>query len=281
MKLKIYTLALVLAVILTVLGVRTFEHAIFLSSKEKILTTELNSIKLTSLKSLEISVIYMDRKALPPNTELEITLEDISKADTASTLIASQSLQIEGPPPFLTTIEYDTKQIQNNNKYNVRATIKVADNLVFTSTTNLDPFNKVLTKPIKIKVSRLPDSKAVYIDNKANSKFNNRYWKLVYLNKDQAIDSNESKQRYIRFSSEQNIITGFSGCNHFTGSFKANNGKLIMGPVTNTSKVCLKGMEQEQAFLKAIGEIAIYKVKDETLTVKDSNSKLLAIFNNR
>lgn len=248
----------------------------YTATAEKQVTAEV-----TAMKTLDINVIYLDRRMLPPNAVLEVTLEDISKADVTSVLIASQSLKDIGIPPYAVSIKYDASKIQDKHRYGLRAMIKVEDSLVFTSTTNIDPFAEGQTKPIEIKLDRVARAKTAESDNKSNVEFTDTYWKLMSLGENPAKLGVSEKELFIQFVADKNVIKGFSGCNNFTGAFEANQGKLTMGPVAGTRKMCMQGMEQEQAFLKSIGEFASYSVTGEALTVKSNKGVLIATFESR
>ncbi len=82
------------------------------------------------------TLAYRERIALPDNAVVTVTLEDISKADVASEKIAEQTYTTGGKQdPFDFELIYDVNKIKPNNTYNVRATIKVDDKLMFTTDT--------------------------------------------------------------------------------------------------------------------------------------------------
>ena len=53
-------------------------------------------------------------------------------------------------------------------------------------------------------------------------------------------------------TSEGRRVSGFSGCNRFTGSYELNESQLHFRPLAATNMACLEGMEQEQRFLEAL-----------------------------
>jgi uncharacterized lipoprotein YbaY/heat shock protein HslJ len=76
---------------------------------------------------------YRERMALPPDAVLEVTLEDVSKADTAAEVIGRARLDRLGSPPFRFEITYDPARIIANHRYAVRARILVDGKLFMTS----------------------------------------------------------------------------------------------------------------------------------------------------
>lgn len=82
------------------------------------------------------TVSYTERMALPDEARLVVKLEDVSRADAPSTVIAEQAIATAGqqvPIPF--TLTYDPGIIQPQHRYVVRAQIFYGDTLSWTSTT--------------------------------------------------------------------------------------------------------------------------------------------------
>ena len=59
--------------------------------------------------------------------------------------------------------------------------------------------------------------------------------------------------------------SGFSGCNHFTGSYQAAGDTLTFGAVAMTMMACADGMELEQAFGAALAETRSYRISGREL----------------
>jgi uncharacterized lipoprotein YbaY len=81
-------------------------------------------------------VTYRERIALPPNAVLQVSLQDVSRADSAAAVLGEQTIVTGGrqvPIPF--EIAYDPAAIDQRLTYAVRARITVDGQLLFTSTT--------------------------------------------------------------------------------------------------------------------------------------------------
>ena len=63
------------------------------------------------VRVIEGQVFYRERMMLPPGAELEVQLQDISRADAMATVIASVHITPEGGPPYPFAIEYDPGRI--------------------------------------------------------------------------------------------------------------------------------------------------------------------------
>lgn len=83
------------------------------------------------------TVTYRQRSALPQGAVVTVQLQDVSRADAPATVIGEQVIHPEGKQvPFSYSVPYDPKQIQENHRYSMRATITDSSGkLLFTSTT--------------------------------------------------------------------------------------------------------------------------------------------------
>lgn len=92
--------------------------------------------EVVNLQSVTGSVFYRERIALPDTAVVSVTLEDISLADKAAEVIATDSFITDGKQvPFEFKLDYDASKIVPNHRYNVRAKIAVDGKLRFTTDT--------------------------------------------------------------------------------------------------------------------------------------------------
>ncbi|QFI55200.1 YbaY family lipoprotein [Aeromonas simiae] len=92
--------------------------------------------------SISGTALYRARMALPPGARLEITLEDVSLADAPARVLGRTTLDELAAPPFAFTLDYDPSKVDQSHRYSVRATIRVGDELLFTT----DTFTPALTQ---------------------------------------------------------------------------------------------------------------------------------------
>lgn len=84
--------------------------------------------------SLTGSATYRERIALPPDAVFEATLEDVSRADAPTLVVASA--RVPSPRvPIAFSIPYDPSRIEANRRYAVRGRITLNGQLMFTSDT--------------------------------------------------------------------------------------------------------------------------------------------------
>ena len=61
----------------------------------------------STVARIEGNVIYRERIMLPPGAQVEVQLQDISRADALASVLATVMLTPEGGPPYPFAIEYD------------------------------------------------------------------------------------------------------------------------------------------------------------------------------
>jgi len=100
-------------------------------------------------------VWYRERIALPPGTEVIVTLEDQSRADAPAVVITDFTHVVEGQGPYLFRLVYDPAAIDERMTYGLRARIEHDGKRMFSSTEHIDPFVGERGEPVRIMVSRL------------------------------------------------------------------------------------------------------------------------------
>lgn len=82
------------------------------------------------------SVTYGNGAALPAEATLTVTLQDVSRADASSVLVAQQVIPNPGPPPVAFRLDYRSADIDPRNTYSVSARVEnAAGKLLFTNDT--------------------------------------------------------------------------------------------------------------------------------------------------
>jgi uncharacterized lipoprotein YbaY/heat shock protein HslJ/uncharacterized lipoprotein NlpE involved in copper resistance len=80
------------------------------------------------------TVFYRERIALPATAILEMSLEDVSRADAPATPISTARLEPTGQPPIRFELPYDFTKIDASHRYAVRARIIDGGRVLFAST---------------------------------------------------------------------------------------------------------------------------------------------------
>ena len=93
-------------------------------------------LEVSSTQTINGTVSYRERIALPEGALVTVTLEDISLADAPALVIGKHRFETNGqqvPIPF--SLDFDSRKIKQGHRYNVRAKIEVDGRLRFTTDT--------------------------------------------------------------------------------------------------------------------------------------------------
>ncbi|MCX5690417.1 MAG: YbaY family lipoprotein [Planctomycetota bacterium] len=104
--------------------------------------------------TLQGTVVYRERMALPGKVIVKVTLEDVSLADAPSKLIAQQVLTSPAGPPYSYSLTVDNAKILPTSRYTLRASITADGRLMFSSTEQFPVFNGSPTNNIEILTRR-------------------------------------------------------------------------------------------------------------------------------
>ena len=222
--------------------------------------------------TIDVSVIYRERMMLPPGSQLEVTLNDVSKMDVAAEKISSVTHDIKTGPPYNVSLSYNEDQILSNHRYSLRATITNGGKLMFINTYAVDPFASE-ERPVEIITEKVSSKPA-----KPNATLENTRWRLLTAKGIEITMQEGQEESYLLLEADSNRARGFSGCNNFSGSYQVDGSKLSFSQVATTMKMCPKGMENEQMFQTAINETTGYELAGENLKLVDGSGAELAIF---
>lgn len=90
------------------------------------------------------------------------------------------------------------------------------------------------------------------------------------------LDTEPSKAPYIEFGTDGRI-SGFAGCNQFTGGYETEGLHLSFKPMATTEKACLTA-EQESQFLQLLQSVDNFTVKDNELAFYKARTAALLKF---
>jgi copper homeostasis protein (lipoprotein) len=107
------------------------------------------------------------------------------------------------------------------------------------------------------------------------------YWKLVRLGNQPVMVRPNRREPHVQLSPEGMRVQGFGGCNRFFGSYALEGQALRFDKMGMTRMACADGMEQEQAFMKALESTVRWNILGEHLELYDVQGKLLARFESR
>jgi len=76
-------------------------------------------------------------------------------------------------------------------------------------------------------------------------------------------------------------VSGSAGCNRYSGTYTVSGGNITFSsPMASTMMMCEQGvMDQESAYLKALGEAKTFAVKGDQLTISGGDGAQLVVYN--
>lgn len=78
----------------------------------------------------------------------------------------------------------------------------------------------------------------------------------------------------VQFNAQEKQVSGFSGCNRFSGSYVLEQNQISFGALTRTEMACAEPSQNktEQTFLDALSRVDSYLYANETLTLYDAHA---------
>lgn len=74
-------------------------------------------------------------------------------------------------------------------------------------------------------------------------------------------------------------LAGSGGCNQYNGTYTISGNSITISPLASTMMACEQAvMDQEQAYLTALGQAKTYSVKNDRLTLYGEDKSVLAVY---
>lgn len=85
-----------------------------------------------------------------------------------------------------------------------------------------------------------------------------------------------SKKLTLTFDQKENILSGFSGCNRFSGKYTLENGLIKIGPLASTRMFCQEAANQlESEFLELLSKIDEVNIENKLLKFTSNKKQLI------
>lgn len=82
------------------------------------------------------TITWRERIALPPDAEIIVRLQDVSRTDAPATVLAEQRIRADGhQPPFTFALEVDASRLDARMRCTVSARVEQAGRLLFINDT--------------------------------------------------------------------------------------------------------------------------------------------------
>jgi putative lipoprotein len=225
-----------------------------------------------SAETVTGTAAYRERIALPADAVLEVSLEDVSRADAPAELIGRATVDPAGQVPIPFSISYDPARIAPSHRYAVRARITRQGELLFTSTSSYP----VLTNgaPSEVAVALQKAGRPPVPDRALGE----TYWKLTRLGETTVRVAPNQREASLVVHPGEGQVAGSAGCNRFSGPCTVDGSTLTFGNLASTRMACADGMDQEAAFLAALARVRSWRIAGDRLELLDAGGASQAGF---
>ena len=110
----------------------------------------------------------------------------------------------------------------------------------------------------------------------ATSELESTYWKLTRLGNEPVIVEPQQREPYLVLRPEKDQVSGFAGCNQFTGPYTVDGSAVRFGPLAMTQRGCLSGMDTEAAFAKALNSAVRFRLLAHHVELFDGDGTMVA-----
>jgi putative lipoprotein len=230
----------------------------------------------SSVARLHGTAAWREPVTLPADATLEVTVEDVSRADARAEVVARELIREPGSLPAPFTIDYPMDRILPGHRYGVRGRVEQQGRLLFITDTHhaLPPAGSVA--PFELRLARTGVSAA------STAQLENTYWKLLQLGDESRVRTAEG-QRETHIVLQASLdgprrVAGFGGCNRLAGSYTLDGDRIAFTHMASSMMACEHGMDTEKALHAALGKAARWAIRGEQLDLLDADGKRVALF---
>ncbi|HBS49204.1 MAG TPA: hypothetical protein DEA05_03510 [Rhodobacteraceae bacterium] len=204
------------------------------------------------------SAAYRERIALPPDAELVVRLEDVSRMDAPATLLSARRIAMTGvPQPF--SLAYDPALIDERMSYAVRAEIQHAGEVWFRTTQAFPVLTRGAAGHVDLILTRAAGESGGEASGLAGR------WTVTELRGKLLISEDRPEVDF----SELGRIGVKGACNGFNGAAEIEGDKLrVAGPMAGTMRACAGELEQmDRDLVAALSEARSLVRRDDRLAL--------------
>ncbi|HZW77664.1 MAG TPA: META domain-containing protein [Flavobacteriaceae bacterium] len=115
-------------------------------------------------------------------------------------------------------------------------------------------------------------------ENRVATDAENKYWKLKTLRGENVVmEDDQEREIHFILNSHDNRITGFAGCNTFSGDYVIKNNSIEISRMISTMRACPHLKLQDADFTGVLTDADSFEVKNDRLLLKNG-SKTIATF---
>ncbi len=222
------------------------------------------------------TLTFRERIMLRPGTTVNVKLLQTSPADAAAVELAKQVIENPAAPPIPFTLEYNKAAIDERFSYSVRATVTRGDRLLLTTDTHYPVLTRGAGDAVELMlIAPAPMPKTSTSTSKPNAPLTNTYWKLTAIEDETYQHETRNREPHIQFGKQPGKVSGFTGCNAFSGDYVLSNNEVELAGLAVTQRACLEGMDVEHRFTQNLAHIDEYLISGDTLILLQNGAEAL------
>ena len=205
-------------------------------------------------ETLSGTVTYRERIALPPDAQITVQLQDVSRADAPAQVLGEAVIAPKGQVPVPFALDYDADALQPGHSYALQARITRGDRLLFTNSTLHEVFGAEpdATDILVERVKRRGEPAGADFDADIAPPKNR--WLAEDIGGKGVLDRVQSVLEYTVDGTITLAVSGSGGCNDMTGKVTIlDSVSMRFSPLAVTRRACLPAVaEQEARFFAAL-----------------------------
>ncbi len=209
---------------------------------------------------------YRERMALPPGSEFEAVLQDVSRADAPAMEIARATIADAPAPPIRFTIAYDPGQIDASHAYAVRAVIRNEGRLLFASDTATPVLTRGAGQFVDILLKRAappPAADAALLDTT---------WKILSMAGEpvRPLAGKRVPQLVLKSADGRDAWSATVGCNQMSGGLSLSGSRVAFKAGMSTLMACPPPLDVlEKQLGKSLLASTQWRIQGNRLELRD------------
>ena len=237
--------------------------------------------KPTPVPEGDVSVIVTlagDTAKLPADAVLDATLEDVSRADAAATVLGNAHAPWPGDALHL-TIGYDPKAINPAGRYAVRARLSSGTQLLYISDTQHAVLTHGASNAVALQLVSVAPSAPAAAAPAGDSALLGTLWVLTSIKGKPAPVNVTPRAAHLQLDGNQQQASGSGGCNRYSGGYTLSGNKLRFGALAATKMACLNASGGlEPTYFKALSETRRWRIHGSELELIDGGGQTVLRF---
>lgn len=228
------------------------------------------------------SASFRERLALPPEAVFEAVLLNVSRPGAPAIVLGRDRIQPVPGPMIAFRIPYDPAVIDSRMNYSVRATIKVGEQVWF-STEAVTPVlthghGNTATLTLRLTRSQSKNTEG----GSETAALTNTYWRLARLDGNLVQKFPHHREAHVVLTEDGrggHSVRALFGCNPMGGNYKVQGGMLDMTTLRTTVMACVPPLDQQEDRMKRLLQTPVqWRIKGRRMQWIDREGRTVAEF---